>query len=198
MNDPIFFRSEDGLGIEATVFGGGDHWIVLAHGKSFDMESWYGFSGFLNENGFTAFPFNFRGYGRSDHKDGRYWLDVIGAVEYAKQKAAKVSVLGASMGAIAVLHALERYEGSVDGLVLLSPVGLPDDFSNLRGKAEKAFVFCTEGDFAFDTSIAVADKLPIPTQNRVFKGNSHAQGMLKDPSISDDLRWKIVDFLKSV
>jgi alpha-beta hydrolase superfamily lysophospholipase len=194
----IFFESKDGLRIEGGVFEGKKHWVILAHGKAFDMNSWHNFALYLQEKGFTAMTFNFRGYGSSESKDHRYELDVIGAIRYASKHAEKISVIGASMGGTAVLRALEIYNGTINGMVLLSPAGFPRNFSALESKAKKAVVFYTKGDFAFDSSEIVVSHLPFPTEEKVFEGSSHAQNMLTDPIISKSLKEEIFGFLSSI
>ena len=194
----IFFESKDGLKIEGDVFEGGKHWVILAHGKAFDMNSWHDFATYLQENGFTVMTFNFRGYGSSESKDHRHELDVIGAIRYASKHAEKISLIGASMGGTAVLRALEIYDRAIDGVVLLSPAGFPRNFSALKSKAKKVAVFYTKGDFAFDSSEVVASHLPFPTEEKIFEGSSHAQNMLADPIISKTLKEEIVEFLSSI
>jgi pimeloyl-ACP methyl ester carboxylesterase len=196
--ETIYFRTEDGLKIEASLYDGGPHWVILAHGRSFNKEKWNHLPEQLVENSFTALPINFRGYGRSDPGDTRYDLDIVGALRYARGKSSAVSLIGASMGAAAALRALAIYDGRIDGLLLLSPAGYPNDFSKLAGKCRKAAVFFTRNDFAFDASETVAKNLPVPTEKTIFEGSSHAQVMLMDLSIVDTLTERIVEFLKSL
>ncbi len=194
----VNFQSEDGLKIEAEIFEGGDHWIIPAHGKAFNMDSWSDFAIYLNDNGFSVMPFNFRGYGNSQSKNTKYELDIIGALNYAKNYAQKISLIGASMGGAASLRALELYDGKINGLILLSPAGLPHDFSKLTMKAEKAIIFSTKGDFALESSETVAKNLPFLTEKIIFDGNSHAQVMLKDEKINVELKKRILEFLKTL
>ena len=194
----IFFESKDGLKIEGGVFEGKKHWVILAHGKAFDMNSWHDFATYLQKNGFTVMTFNFRGYGGSEIKDHHYELDIVGALKYVSKNAEKISLIGASMGGTAVLRALEIYDGTIDEVILLSPAGFPRNFSALESKAKKAAVFYTKDDFAFDSSEVVASHLPFPTEEKIFEGSSHAQNMLADPTISETLKKKIVKFLLSI
>lgn len=195
--EKITFLSHDGLKIEAKIFGNSDHMVILAHGKIFDMQSWEPFARYLEEQGLSAMPFNFRGYGNSQSGDLKYEFDVVGAIDYALEDHKHVSVIGASMGGASALRALETSK-PIDGLILLSPAGLPKSFSNLSGKAKKALVAFSRGDFVFETANEISKSLPIETETLVFDGNLHAQNLFRNPEIEAELKNKIVDFLKSI
>ncbi|MCL4408059.1 MAG: alpha/beta hydrolase [Thermotogae bacterium] len=195
--EKITFLSYDGLKIEAEIFGKSDHAVILAHGKIFDMQSWEAFAKFLEDQGFSAIPFNFRGYGNSQSKDFKYEFDVVGAIDYALKDHKRVSVIGASMGGAATLRALEMGK-PIDGLVLLSPAGLPNNFSDLGGKAKKALVVFSKGDFVFDTATEISKSLPFETETLIFNGNLHAQNLFRDSEIATELKSKISTFLRSV
>jgi alpha-beta hydrolase superfamily lysophospholipase len=196
--EKIIFNSKDGLKIEGEIFQSSDHVVILAHGKAFNMESWEKFAGYLEDNGFSALPFNFRGYGNSESKDLKYELDIIGAIEYASKKYKKISLMGASMGGTASLRALELYTKSIDGLILLSPAGLPKEFMALNSKAKKAMIAFSKGDFVFETAQKISSDLPIPSEKIIFDGTLHAQNLFRDPQISEVLSKRIVEFLRSI
>jgi pimeloyl-ACP methyl ester carboxylesterase len=195
--ESVTFLSQDGLKIEAEIFGSSNHIVILAHGKIFNMESWEVFARYLEGQGFSAMPFNFRGYGNSQSKDTRYELDVIGAINYALKDHKYVSIVGASMGGAATLRALETSE-VVDGLVLLSPAGYPKDFSKLSGKAKRALVCFSKEDFVFDIANEIARSLPFESEKVIFDGSLHAQNLFRDPNIAVQLQNKIVALLHSV
>lgn len=195
--EKITFLSEDGLKIEAEKFGNSDHAVVLAHGKAFNMQSWEDFAKYLEKSGFTAIPFNFRGYGNSQAKDTKYELDIVGIIKTLLKKYKHVSVVGASMGGAASLRALEL-SSPIDALILLSPAGLPNDFSKLKNKAKRALVVFSSGDFVFETAENVAKSLPFETEKIIFDGNLHAQNLFRDPKIKSELEKRIVDLLRSV
>ncbi len=196
--EKVIFFSHDGLKIEAEIFGKSDHMIILVHGKAFDMQSWELLAKYLEEQGFSTMPFNFRGYGNSQSKDSKYEFDVLGAIDYALKDHKYVSVIGASMGGTATLRALEISKSSIDGLILLSPAGLPKSFSDLSGKAKKALVVFSKGDFVFDTANEISKSLPIETETLVFDGNLHAQNLFRNQDIAKELKNKIANFLRSI
>ncbi len=194
--EKITFVSHDGLKIEAEIFGKSNHMVILAHGKAFDMQSWEPFARYLEEQGFSAMPFNFRGYGNSQSGNLKYEFDIMGAIDYALKDHRYVSVIGASMGGAAALRALEISK-PIDGLILLSPAGLPKSFSNLAGKAKKALVAFSKGDFVFETANEISNSLPFETETIIFDGNLHAQNLFRNPEIETELKNKITTFLKS-
>ncbi len=194
--EKITFVSHDGLKIEAEIFGKSNHMVILAHGKAFDMQSWEPFARYLEEQGFSAMPFNFRGYGNSQSGNLKYEFDIMGAIDYALKDHRYVSVIGASMGGAAALRALEISK-PIDGLILLSPAGLPKSFSNLAGKAKKALVAFSKGDFVFETANEISNSLPFETETIIFDGNLHAQNLFRNPEIETALKNKITTFLKS-
>lgn len=195
--EKVVFSSKDGLKIEGEIFGSSNHAVVLAHGKAFNMQSWEDFSVYLEKNGFSAIPFNFRGYGNSQSKDNEYELDIAGIIDEISKKYDYISLIGASMGGTAALRALEITK-AVDGLILLSPAGLPKNFDNLKGKAKRALVAFSKKEFAFDSAEKVAKSLPIDTETLIFDGTLHAQNLFKDAEISNVLENKIINFLRSL
>ena len=63
------------------------------------MESWFSFAEDLAEAGFSALPFNFRGYGASEGDGFAVDTDVVAAVDFVVSLGAeRVYVVGASMG----------------------------------------------------------------------------------------------------
>jgi len=103
---PVAFTTADGETLEAVRIGSGDRWVVLAHMRPADMNSWAKFAATVASRGATALYFNFRGYGHSTGDGFSVAVDVTAAVDYAlSQGAAGVSVVGASMGGTGALAA---------------------------------------------------------------------------------------------
>jgi alpha-beta hydrolase superfamily lysophospholipase len=125
-NRTFWFRSRDGLRLDGGIVGSGSTVIVLAHQYPSDLCPWLDYAGVLARSGFSAFLFDFRGFGRS--QDGKTpsaaWRlqdDVVGAVEEARRQGAKhVFLVGASMGATVAAIAAPAIRPSVDGVVSLS------------------------------------------------------------------------------
>src|SRR3989338_6362581 len=95
----VNFKTSDNGNICGSLFGKGEKGVILAHGKVFNKESWYGFANVLEENGFKVLAIDFRRYGKS--KAGKNTealeLDILGAVDFMKKNGAKeISIIGGS------------------------------------------------------------------------------------------------------
>src|SRR6058998_1089086 len=97
---------------------------------AFDKESWRPLAEQLAAKGYRVLAIDFRGWGKSTAglaKDALF-EDVLAAVRTLhREGAARVSVIGGSMGGGAAAEATARAPGEIDRLVLLSPasVGAP-------------------------------------------------------------------------
>ncbi|TML16579.1 MAG: alpha/beta hydrolase [Actinobacteria bacterium] len=122
----FWFRSRDGLRLDGAVVGSGPTSIVLAHQYPSDLCPWLDYAGTLARSGFRAFLFDFRGFGKSEEAQtpAATWRledDVAGAVAEARRQGARhVILVGASMGASAVVAAAPTIRPPVDGVVSLS------------------------------------------------------------------------------
>ncbi len=178
----VSFNTIDDAKIEADYYEGGSHAVVLGHGKVFDKESWSDLSKDLNSAGLTVIAPNFRGYGNSigpDAEDG-YAKDIGGAVEYARTHGAKsVSLLGGSMGAVAVANAVsDGLATGIENLIVLSPraAGNPEKIS----VSNAVFVVSSEEDCT-DTVRSMHERCTSPKTLKIFDGNAHAQFLFKGP-----------------
>jgi pimeloyl-ACP methyl ester carboxylesterase len=122
----FWFRSRDGLRLDGALVGSGSTAVVLAHEYPSDLCPWLDYAGTLARAGFRAFLFDFRGFGESEEAQTpaatwRLQDDVAGAVtEARRQGARRVILVGASMGASAVVVAAPTIRPPVDGVVSLS------------------------------------------------------------------------------
>jgi pimeloyl-ACP methyl ester carboxylesterase len=122
----FWFRARDGLRLDGAVVGSGSTAIVLAHEYPSDLCPWLDYARTLAHSGFRAFLFDFRGFGESEEAQTpaatwRLQDDVAGAVaEARRQGARRVILVGASMGASAVVVAGPTIRPPVDGVVSLS------------------------------------------------------------------------------
>ena len=64
-SETVYYNTEDGAHIEATLSGEGTHGVVLAHGGQFTKSSWNKQVRILNDAGFRTLAINFRDRGRS-------------------------------------------------------------------------------------------------------------------------------------
>lgn len=121
----LHFRASDGTRLVGHRFGHGKVAVVLAHQYGGDVCEWTPYAQRLASLGYTAIAFDLRGFGLSQHRTGealfRYDLDVVAAARLARAQGAKrVILVGASIGANAVVVAGASVKPPVDGVVSLS------------------------------------------------------------------------------
>lgn len=119
------FRAADGTRLVGHRFGRGKVAVVLAHQYGGDVCEWTPYAKRLASLGYTALAFDLRGFGLSQHRTGAalfaYDKDVAAAAKLARaQGATKVLLVGASIGANAVVVAGASTKPPVDGVVSLS------------------------------------------------------------------------------
>jgi dienelactone hydrolase len=117
--EKVAFEAADGEKLVGRLYGHGDVGVVLAHmGRPGDtLLDWAPLTRELAKHGYMALAYNRRGVcttpdrecsaGLSDYASS--WNDVVGAVSYLRAREAnEVVVVGASIGAMAALHALTK------------------------------------------------------------------------------------------
>jgi pimeloyl-ACP methyl ester carboxylesterase len=121
----LHFRAADGTRLVGHRFGHGATAVVLAHQYGGDTCEWAPYAKRLASLGYTAIAFDLRGFGRSQRRSGdagfAYDKDLAAAVKLARKLGAKrVVLVGASIGANAVVVAGSEIAPPVDGVVSLS------------------------------------------------------------------------------
>lgn len=177
----VSFPTQDGGVIYADEYGTGERAVVLAHGIRFNKESWKDQATHLAASGFRAIAIDFRGYGKShggpNARPGLddLYLDVLGAVRYARETGAKtVVVVGGSMGGFASANAaVQSKPGEIDRLVLLAnpPIGHPERI------ALPTLFATSEGDSLAPQVRDEYAKASGPKELLVLPGSAHAQNI---------------------
>ncbi len=186
MAELVSFQTPDGATVEADVYGTGTHGVVLAHGKVFDKESWSDLANALSKDGLRVIAANFRGYGASEGPEASdgYANDVAGAVAYLRNSGCeRISLLGGSMGAVAVAAAVTQgLATDIDTLILLSPraAGSPEALH----ASHSLFVVSEDEDCA-DTVRAMHAAAPGEKVLKTYSGDAHAQFLFKSPHAND-------------
>jgi pimeloyl-ACP methyl ester carboxylesterase len=121
----VRFRAPDGTRLIGHRFGRGKTAVVLAHQSNASLCQWVFYGRRLATKGYLAFAFDFRNNGLSQFvgsaRMGRLGGDVAGAVKYLRAHGAKkVFLVGASMGAGAVIVGGANIKPPVAGVVSLS------------------------------------------------------------------------------
>ncbi len=190
----VAYKTEDGATIEAALFTGGTERAVLfAHGAVFNKESWYPIAEELQSQGVTALSIDFRGYGNSAGGDvNARHLDIQAGVAYLQSlKMEHVALVGGSMGAMAILAALNGAPVMiVDRAVLLAPSTAPAIKSD---SIDKLFIV-SEGDRAAAPTRKVFEDSAEPKRLEILAGDAHAQHIFATPD-GPKLTKLMVDFV---
>ena len=208
--ETVFFTTEDGARIEASLSGEGAHGVVLAHGGMFTKESWHEQVPPLNAAGFRTLALNFRGRGQSTlapgdpspaQRGGLYpvrfsplYRDVLAAVEFLREQGCdRISVVGGSIGGGATATAATMaQDGELPGVILLAATPIE---TIAKAKGAKLFV-TTKGD-NLRAITRQYEQATQPKEMLVLPRSAHAQHIFKTPQ-SDALVEAIIAFLQSV
>ena len=199
---PVSFTTQDGVLLSGHLFGEGDVGVVLSHMKPADQESWWSFAQVLQDRGYTALAYDFRGYGDSDGERELDLLDrdVRAAVAFLKDRgASRVFLIGASMGGTASLKIAAQED--VAGVITLSAptifegIDVRDDL--LAISAPKLFIAArsdTNGFYA--RSVDYFDQMASdPKEAQKVDGDDHGTDMLSGDS-GPRVQGLMVDFLR--
>jgi len=201
----VSFPTQDGGLVYADEYGTGDRGVVLAHGGSFNKESWANQARELAGAGFRVLAIDFRGYGQS-HGPGQsdiytapLYLDVLAAVRFLRRTRAKTAaVIGASLGGGAAGKALaEAGPREIERLVLLAAqADAPPE--KLIGR--KLFLVARDDANAGGPRLpgirAQYEKAPQPKELIVLEGSAHAQYLFQTAQ-GDRVMREILRFLSA-
>lgn len=195
--EEVNFNTADNATIYANFQGTGEHAVLLAHGAVFNKASWGKFEQTLLNKGYTVLAIDFRGYNKSTQGDKVQALheDILAGVRFLKlqQNIKQVTVLGASMGAIAAAKASVFAEpNEIDQLILLSPsrVYKPESL-----KGQLLFI-ASEQEPLTKVLKSSFIKAPEPKSLKLIEGKAHAQHIFKTAQASV-LTEAIINFLEN-
>lgn len=199
-SERVTFRTQDGFVLEGTLFGSGSKAVVLAHMYPADESSWFDFARRLEDHGYLALTFNFRGYGKSqgDKDVAVIDRDVRAAIDFVRGRkgVTGVALAGASMGGTASLIAASA--SPVDAVVTLSaPVefmGLDASHAVSLAKASKYFIASTEDVSAADSAGRLYRSSDPPRDIELIPGKLHGTGILEGPK-GEEMAAKIIAFI---
>jgi pimeloyl-ACP methyl ester carboxylesterase len=124
---PITFRSSSGASLTGAVLGRGRAGVVLVHQSDGDLCQWLPYARDLARAGYQVLSMDLEGRGSAGfvQYDGDqpvpYGFDVAAAAQYLRTHgAAKVVLVGASMGATSVLAGAAITRPVVNGVISLS------------------------------------------------------------------------------
>jgi alpha-beta hydrolase superfamily lysophospholipase len=193
--EKVAFQASDGVELVGRIFGEGDVGVVLAHmGRWEDTQAdWYRLSQALAKRGYIALTYNRRGVCTARGRDcsggsddyGSSWMDVVGASEFLRERGARDIVLvGASIGAMASLHALVTGNAEAAALVEIGGVNYASGYAFSRDQLEaldvdKLFVSSAHDEYgAADAAREWHRWAREPKQLEILPGAAHGTDML--------------------
>jgi pimeloyl-ACP methyl ester carboxylesterase len=205
---PVTFRSTDGVRLAGRVFGDGSVGVVLSHMLPADQTSWWDFGRVLAEEGYLALTYDFRGYcpgsdagcSDGDRDIAAIWQDVLGAIEEIRSAgAARVVLIGASMGGTASLVAASKPGVDVEAVVTLSaPASIEslvaDDATLSTVTAAKLFIAGNGDAEAAESAQRLFATAPQPKRVDIVTSNDHGTDLLTGNQ-SGVVRTTILGFL---
>ncbi|MFQ5933222.1 MAG: alpha/beta hydrolase [Dehalococcoidia bacterium] len=193
------FTTEDGVKLRGRRFGTGEVFVILAHMFPSEQTSWYPFARVLEENGYSAFTLDFRGYGVSEGKReiSEIDKDLLAAIELARSEGARqVFLVGASMGGTAALKVAAHR--SVAGVVAISaPVeflGLDVTEDVALVEEPKLFVATEDDRSAAINASTLFESAQGSKELEVFAGSAHGTNIFSS-EIGAELEALILEFL---
>jgi pimeloyl-ACP methyl ester carboxylesterase len=191
----VTFEASDGVKLVGRTLGEGDVGVVMAHmGNPGDTQAdWYRLARALATRGYTALTYNRRGVCNAEAREcsggsddyASSWQDVVGAADFLRARGArKVVLIGASIGAMASLHALVT--GRVDAAAFVDIAGVNDrsGYAFMREQLEglegaKLFVSSANGPYsAADAARDWHRWAKQPKQLEILPGSAHGTEML--------------------
>lgn len=192
----IRFTTSDGGNIEAAFFRGNTpQAIIFTHGAVFNKESWYSLAEKFQEAGVTGLAIDFRGYGEStEGTSSQKYYDVLGAVEFLKEKGFKeINLIGGSMGAAAILEALNHQTSpEIRKVILLSPAGGPP----VKSQPIAKLFIVSRDEGLYNRVRNIYRQSSEPKILKEFPGSFHAQHMFKS-DYADSLTALILEFIQN-
>lgn len=192
----ITFKTTDNGIIQGSLFEADKKLcVVFAHGMVFNKESWYQVAGHFQKAGISSLSIDFRGYGTSKAGTSKeLYFDILGAIDVLQKSNYKhIALVGGSMGAAAITHALAHSPNSpVSKIILLAPAGGDPVKSD---QIQKLFIVYAEDSF-YSTVESLYVLSSEPKTLKVYTGSSHAQHMFKT-DFKDDMLQLMIHFLQS-
>jgi pimeloyl-ACP methyl ester carboxylesterase len=193
--EKVTFEAADGVKLVGRLYGHGEVGVALAHmGRAGDMLlDWAPLSDELAKRGYMALAYNRRGVcttpGRecSEGPDdfASSWNDVVGAADHLRARGAnEVVLVGASVGAMASLHALTKEGLEASAFIEIGGVNHESGYSFSRCDLqvlEGHKLFVSSIDDMYDAADAAREWhrwAKEPKQLELLRGYEHGTDML--------------------
>ena len=126
-NNAVQFKASDGATLRGVLLGSrtSRRGVVVAHEGAGGLCNWLPYGRRLARLGYRVLVFDLRGFVSSPRtrlRQGRHDLDVVGAArELRRRGVQRVTLVGGSLGAMAVVAAAPQISPAVAGIIVASP-----------------------------------------------------------------------------
>ncbi len=184
--EEVVIKSADGVETDASFFEGkSGRAVIFAPGSRYNKKSWYALAEHFQKQKLSSLPLN-----TGNEKD------ILNAIHFLKKKGIeKITVVGASMGGIGTLNALQGdVDQLVDSAILLAPAGgFPIKHSYIRK------LFIVSEDDMIASSAEVYNLCMDSAKPRIYKefgGSDHAQELLAG-EYKEEVIKLMLDFIRT-
>lgn len=210
LGNEVTFTTEDGIQLAGTLFGEGEPAVILAHQGTTgaDQTTWHAFAQVLEEYGYTALTFDFRGNGQSSGLPDRnkLALDLAAALQFIRDQGhTRVVCIGASMGGTTCIRKAldgEEFEGLVTlGSAMITGWGTgirvsEDDLVSLT--LPKLFITAErDSSLVVNDTTCMYESSPEPKTLHLISGQAHGTDLF-DTDASDELTTILLEFLENL
>ena len=210
LGNKVTFTTEDGVQLAGTLFGEGETAVILAHQGTpgANQADWVAFAQVLEEHGYTALAFDFRGNGKSSGVPDRNKLDLdlAAALQFIRDQGhTRIICIGASMGGTTCIRKAldgEKFEG----LVALGSAMITSYGTGIRVSEEELASLTLPKLFIAaerDSSLVINDitrmyeSSPEPKALHLLPGWAHGTDLFNTAS-SDELTTLLLEFLENL
>jgi pimeloyl-ACP methyl ester carboxylesterase len=210
LGNKVTFTTADGVQLAGTLFGAGEPAVILAHQGTTgaNQTDWYAFAQVLEEHGYTALAFDFRGNGKSSGLPDRNKLDLdlAAALQFLRDQGhTRIVCMGASMGGTTCIRMAldgEKFEG----LVALSSAMITSYGAGIRVSEEELASLTVPKLFITaenDSSLVINDitrmyeSSPEPKALHLLPGSVHGTDLF-DTDTRDELTRILMEFLENL
>ncbi len=210
LGNQVTFTTKDGVQLAGTFFREGEPAVILAHQGTTgaNQTDWYTFAQVLEEHGYTALAFDFRGNGKSSGLPDRNKLDLdlAAALQFIRDQGyTRVVCIGASMGGTTCIRKAldgEKFEG----LVALGSAMITSYGSGIQVSEEelasltlpKLFITAEkDSDLVINDTTRMYESSPEPKALYLLPGSVHGTDLF-DTDASDELTTILLEFLENL